>query len=266
MQAAVSEAVTGSVKQRIISVSSSFLSCLAVALLHRLCSAEGLMEVSWLSTWPLALQWHLAFWLRDRCQVSWALHGLDFTCDNCCVGLEDCTSAVWHCNGSQRPLVCLCDPNSACKVALNANLSAGGHLNPAVTFAMCFLAREPWIKLPIYALAQTLGAFLGAGIVFGLYYGKWKNLMLFVRVRLLPFLTHCRKAGFQIRENNFLADQRSEKPIYCLSGRAFVLSWWWVQASSINPKTSQHCQCVSLGPWIKMTRLVDICSCIYCLD
>lgn len=45
-------------------------------------------------------------------------------------------------------------------------------MNPAVTFAMCFLAREPWIKLPIYALAQTLGAFLGAGIVFGLYYGK----------------------------------------------------------------------------------------------
>lgn len=37
---------------------------------------------------------------------------------------------------------------------------------------MCFLAREPWIKLPIYAFAQTLGAFLGAGIVFGLYYGE----------------------------------------------------------------------------------------------
>ncbi|NXW36760.1 AQP3 protein, partial [Phaetusa simplex] len=52
---------------------------------------------------------------------------------------------------------------------------SGGHLNPAVTFAMCFLAREPWIKLPIYALAQTLGAFLGAGIVFGLYYGKCRN-------------------------------------------------------------------------------------------
>lgn len=45
-------------------------------------------------------------------------------------------------------------------------------MNPAVTFAMCLLAREPWIKLPIYAMAQTLGAFLGAGIVFGLYYGE----------------------------------------------------------------------------------------------
>nr|XP_033791224.1 aquaporin-3-like isoform X1 [Geotrypetes seraphini] len=47
---------------------------------------------------------------------------------------------------------------------------SGGHLNPAVTFAFCLLAKEPWIKFPIYTLAQTLGAFLGAGIVYGLYY------------------------------------------------------------------------------------------------
>ncbi|XP_020652080.2 aquaporin-3 [Pogona vitticeps] len=53
---------------------------------------------------------------------------------------------------------------------LIAGQVSGAHLNPAVTFAMCVLAREPWIKLPIYTLAQTIGAFLGAGIVFGLYY------------------------------------------------------------------------------------------------
>ncbi|XP_077004042.1 aquaporin-3 isoform X2 [Tamandua tetradactyla] len=53
---------------------------------------------------------------------------------------------------------------------LIAGQVSGAHLNPAVTFAMCFLAREPWIKLPVYTLAQTLGAFLGAGIIFGLYY------------------------------------------------------------------------------------------------
>ncbi|XP_075696510.1 aquaporin-3 [Rhinoderma darwinii] len=47
---------------------------------------------------------------------------------------------------------------------------SGGHLNPAVTFALCIMAREPWIKFPVYTLAQTLGAFLGAGIVYGLYY------------------------------------------------------------------------------------------------
>ncbi|CAM4554205.1 unnamed protein product [Lepidochelys olivacea] len=53
---------------------------------------------------------------------------------------------------------------------LIAGQVSGGHLNPAVTFALCLMAREPWIKLPIYILAQTLGAFLGAGIVFGLYF------------------------------------------------------------------------------------------------
>ncbi|XP_061469330.1 aquaporin-3 [Rhineura floridana] len=53
---------------------------------------------------------------------------------------------------------------------LVAGQVSGAHLNPAVTFAMCFMAREPWIKLPIYALAQTIGAFLGAAIVFGLYF------------------------------------------------------------------------------------------------
>ncbi|XP_053264990.1 aquaporin-3 [Podarcis raffonei] len=53
---------------------------------------------------------------------------------------------------------------------LIAGQISGAHLNPAVTFAMCLMAREPWLKLPIYSLAQTIGAFLGAGIVFGLYH------------------------------------------------------------------------------------------------
>ncbi|XP_023673752.1 aquaporin-3-like [Paramormyrops kingsleyae] len=47
---------------------------------------------------------------------------------------------------------------------------SGGHLNPAVTFALCILGREPWRKFPIYFLFQTLGAFLGSGIVYGMYH------------------------------------------------------------------------------------------------
>ncbi|XP_048454233.1 aquaporin-3-like [Rhincodon typus] len=47
---------------------------------------------------------------------------------------------------------------------------SGAHLNPAVTFALCLLASEPWLKFPLFFLAQTLGAFLGSGIMFGLYY------------------------------------------------------------------------------------------------
>ncbi|XP_035386254.1 aquaporin-3a isoform X2 [Electrophorus electricus] len=47
---------------------------------------------------------------------------------------------------------------------------SGGHLNPAVTFALCLLGREKWRKFPVYFFFQTLGAFLGAGVIFGMYY------------------------------------------------------------------------------------------------
>ncbi|XP_071771258.2 aquaporin-3b [Centroberyx gerrardi] len=47
---------------------------------------------------------------------------------------------------------------------------SGGHLNPAVTFTLCLLGREPWRKFPVFFFFQTLGAFLGSGIVFGLYF------------------------------------------------------------------------------------------------
>ncbi|XP_041666816.1 aquaporin-3-like [Cheilinus undulatus] len=46
---------------------------------------------------------------------------------------------------------------------------SGGHLNPAVTFALCLLGREPWRKLPLFFFFQTFGAFLGAAIVFCMY-------------------------------------------------------------------------------------------------
>ncbi|NXH49740.1 AQP9 protein, partial [Dicaeum eximium] len=47
---------------------------------------------------------------------------------------------------------------------------SGGHINPAVSFAMCVTGRLKWTKLPIYILAQFLGAFLGAATVFVIYY------------------------------------------------------------------------------------------------
>ncbi|XP_060763146.1 aquaporin-3-like [Neoarius graeffei] len=51
---------------------------------------------------------------------------------------------------------------------------SGGHLNPAVTFALCLLGRAKWRKFLVYFLAQTIGAFFGAGIVFGMYYDAIK--------------------------------------------------------------------------------------------
>nr|AHA92968.1 aquaporin 3 [Sarotherodon melanotheron] len=47
---------------------------------------------------------------------------------------------------------------------------SGGHLNPAVTFSLCLLGRERWRKFPMYFLFQTIGAFFGSAIIYGMYY------------------------------------------------------------------------------------------------
>ncbi|XP_078730520.1 aquaporin-3-like isoform X1 [Lampetra fluviatilis] len=47
---------------------------------------------------------------------------------------------------------------------------SGAHLNPAVSMALAVLGRFSWSKFPLYVTAQLLGAFMGAGTVFGLYY------------------------------------------------------------------------------------------------
>jgi glycerol uptake facilitator protein len=54
-----------------------------------------------------------------------------------------------------------------------AGTISGAHLNPAVTLAMATTGRMPWSKVPHYILAQLIGAFLGAGLMFGVYYPKW---------------------------------------------------------------------------------------------
>lgn len=47
---------------------------------------------------------------------------------------------------------------------------SGGHINPAVSFALCLFGRMQWYKLPFYVGAQFLGAFAGSAILFGIYY------------------------------------------------------------------------------------------------
>ena len=47
---------------------------------------------------------------------------------------------------------------------------SGGHLNPAVTVAMCRHGRLPWNKAPYYIAAQFAGAFVGAMVVYLGYY------------------------------------------------------------------------------------------------
>ena len=50
---------------------------------------------------------------------------------------------------------------------------SGAHLNPAVTLAFAFTNRFSWKKVPYYIIAQLLGAFLGALLVFIVFYAKW---------------------------------------------------------------------------------------------
>jgi len=50
---------------------------------------------------------------------------------------------------------------------------SGAHLNPAVTLAMAVTKRIPWHKVPHYVIAQFLGAFAAAALVFAVYYYKW---------------------------------------------------------------------------------------------
>lgn len=48
---------------------------------------------------------------------------------------------------------------------------SGAFLNPAVCLASCMFRKLPWRRLPMYWLAQFLGAFCAAGVVYGNYYG-----------------------------------------------------------------------------------------------
>ncbi|KAF6777373.1 hypothetical protein AHF37_03549 [Paragonimus kellicotti] len=40
-----------------------------------------------------------------------------------------------------------------------------GHINPAVTFAFAMIGKLSWIRVPLYTICQTFGAFLGALVV-----------------------------------------------------------------------------------------------------
>lgn len=50
---------------------------------------------------------------------------------------------------------------------------SGAHINPAVTIGLAAIGKFPWSQVPGYILAQLIGAFLGAVIVFLAYLPHW---------------------------------------------------------------------------------------------
>lgn len=46
---------------------------------------------------------------------------------------------------------------------------SGGHINPAVSIALATFGRMKWAEVPEYIVAQVLGAFCGAGLVYADY-------------------------------------------------------------------------------------------------
>lgn len=52
---------------------------------------------------------------------------------------------------------------------------SGAHLNPAVTLGLAVVGRFSWSLVPGYLLAQLLGAFLGAVLVWLTYLAQWRE-------------------------------------------------------------------------------------------
>lgn len=53
---------------------------------------------------------------------------------------------------------------------------SGAHSNPAFSLLFALRGILPWAKLPIYWIAQYLGAFCGAAAVLGVYWGGIFNI------------------------------------------------------------------------------------------
>lgn len=52
---------------------------------------------------------------------------------------------------------------------------SGAHLNPAVTIGFASIGEFPWADVPMYILAQMIGAIIGAVIIYFHYLPHWKE-------------------------------------------------------------------------------------------
>ena len=63
----------------------------------------------------------------------------------------------------------------AVAIAVYAAAISGAHINPAVTVGLASIGAHPWVLVPGYIIAQLLGAFVGAVLVWLTYYDHWKE-------------------------------------------------------------------------------------------
>jgi glycerol uptake facilitator protein len=54
-----------------------------------------------------------------------------------------------------------------------AGTLSGAHINPAVTVAFAVTGKFPWVKVIPYIIAQVLGAFVAAAILWAVYHGAF---------------------------------------------------------------------------------------------
>lgn len=52
---------------------------------------------------------------------------------------------------------------------------SGAHLNPAVTLGLASVGSLPWSEVPVYFIAQMIGAIVGAVLVYVAYLPHWKE-------------------------------------------------------------------------------------------
>ncbi|MDQ3892839.1 MAG: aquaporin family protein, partial [Actinomycetota bacterium] len=63
----------------------------------------------------------------------------------------------------------------AVAIAVYVAAISGAHINPAVTVGLASIGAFPWAQVPGYIIAQLLGAFVGAVLVWITYYDHWKE-------------------------------------------------------------------------------------------
>lgn len=79
---------------------------------------------------------------------------------------------------------------------------SGAHINPAVTLGFAFVGEFPWEKVPGYIIAQLLGAFIGAVLVWIYYIPHWSK----TEDKIAKLSVFCTTPAIPSSINNFVSE------------------------------------------------------------